>query len=63
MCEGQDKCGFRKKVEKMAKCKDDCKPAGHFECWKDNCYLGIPTFALVGNMESLARILDIGNMK
>ena len=25
---------------------------------KDNCYLGIPTFVQVGDIESLARILD-----
>lgn len=27
---------------------------------KENCYIGIPTFALTGEIESLARILDIG---
>jgi len=26
---------------------------------KNNCYLGVPTFAVVGNVESLARILSI----
>ena len=29
---------------------------------KDNCLLGIPTFAQVGKVESLARILDIGTV-
>lgn len=37
MCEGQNKCDFRKKVEEMAQCKSDCKQTGHHECWKDNC--------------------------
>lgn len=27
---------------------------------RENCYIGIPTFALTGEIESLARILDIG---
>ncbi len=27
---------------------------------KESCYIGIPTFALTGEIESLARILDIG---
>ncbi len=37
MCEGQNKCDFRKKVEEMAQCKGDCKQAGNYDCWKDNC--------------------------
>lgn len=29
---------------------------------KDNCYLGIPTFAMVGDTESMARILSINSL-
>lgn len=30
---------------------------------KDNCYLGIPTYAVSGSVESLARILDVNAFK
>ena len=41
MCEQSEKqsekCGFREKVEELAKCKGGCGTAGHYECWRENC--------------------------
>jgi len=31
------KCETCIRLRKLAKCESDCHPAGHYECWKDNC--------------------------